>query len=48
MFFMTIRDNALWAKHIEGDPRVVRAHSDAAARTPPVALFIDGTTGSIR
>ena len=31
MAYMTIRDNALWAKHIEGDPQVRRAHSGIAA-----------------
>jgi hypothetical protein len=42
MAYMTIRDNALWAKHIEGDSRVV----DRILGLPenaPITLLIEAT-----
>jgi hypothetical protein len=42
MSYMTVRDNALWAKHIEGDPRVVERIL-ALPQNAPIVLVIDGT-----
>jgi hypothetical protein len=39
---MTIRDNAIWAKHIEGDPAVVD-HILALPQNAAVVLLIEGT-----
>jgi hypothetical protein len=42
MAYMTIRDNALWAKHIDGDPQV----AERILRLPqnaPITLLIDAT-----
>jgi hypothetical protein len=38
---MTIRDNALWSKHVEDDPRLVsRIHG--LPQNAPIVLLIDG------
>jgi hypothetical protein len=42
MSYMTLRDNALWAKHIEGDPQVVERIL-ALPQNAPIVLLIDGT-----
>lgn len=42
MASMTIRDNAIWAKHIEGDPRVVERVL-ALPENASVVLLIDGS-----
>lgn len=40
MAVMTIRDNALWAKHIEGDPALVRRIL-SLPENAPIMLVID-------
>lgn len=40
MAYMTVRDNAVWAKHIEGDPRLVERIL-ALPENAPVTLLID-------
>ncbi len=42
MGFMTVRDNAIWAKHIEGDDRIVDTVL-ALEQNAPVTLRVDGT-----
>ena len=40
MAYMTIRDNALWAKHIEGDPQITERIL-ALPENAPITLLID-------
>jgi hypothetical protein len=40
MAHLTIRDNAVWAKHIEGDPEIVRRIL-ALPQNAPITLVID-------
>lgn len=42
MAFVTVRDNALWAKHIEGDPEAV-ARVMGLPQDAPIVLLIEGT-----
>lgn len=39
---MVVRDNAVWAKHIEGDPEVVRRIL-ALPQNAPINLLVDDT-----
>ena len=38
---MVIRDNAIWAKHIEGDPEMVRRIL-SLPQNAPITLIVDG------
>ena len=40
MAYLTIRDNAIWVKHIEGDPKVVDRIL-ALPQNAPITLLID-------
>jgi hypothetical protein len=42
MGYMVIRDNAIWAKHVEGDPELVRRILALPANAP-ITLVIDDT-----
>jgi hypothetical protein len=42
MGYMVIRDNAVWAKHIQGDPELVRRILSLPA-SAPITLVIDET-----
>jgi len=44
---LTIRDNALWAKHIEGDERLVQRIL-ALPQNAPITLLIDGQPVAFR
>lgn len=40
MGLMVIRDNAVWARHIEGDPEII-ARIEALPENRPITLLID-------